>query len=205
MDRNHGHGRRRRAAWHHRSDRLRAERRRRVRTRAIAAMMSAAALASSGVALTGDGAFPALAGETHDAAMRCLAVMDPPLADARMTRAFDNPAQPWLPGHRGIDLEASPGEPVFAPADGIVSFAGEVAGKQVVSVRHGVLVSSFEPAVTQLPTGAPVMRGMPFATVSERSDHCDGGCLHWGVRRAAERYVDPQILTEPARISLKPL
>lgn len=131
--------------------------------------------------------------------------LEPPAGAAHpvIVEPFDAPSQPWLPGHRGVDLEARGGEPLLAPADGLISFVGEVGGKDVVSVSHGTLVSTFEPARTELAVGAAVERGRPFARVGGRSDHCDGRCLHWGVRAAGRDYRDPTRLASNHRIVLK--
>ena len=141
---------------------------------------------------------------TADAA--CRAALAWPVAEpVSVTRSFDGPAQPWLPGHRGIDVRASPGEQLLAPGDGVISFAGVVAGKQVVSIRCRKLTLTFEPAVTDLGVGAQVKRGEPFATVGEKSDHCDGSCVHWGVKRDKKSYLNPQDLVSLRRIALKPV
>ena len=137
---------------------------------------------------------------------RCRAVLAWPVAEpVEVLRGFDGPAQPWLPGHRGVDLKASAYESLLAPGDGTISFAGTVAGKQVVSIRCRNLTLTFEPAVTDRSVGAQVKRGEPFATVGEESDHCDGPCVHWGVRRGKQAYLDPQDLVMPWRIALKPV
>ena len=52
-----------------------------------------------------------------------------------MVRPFDPPPQPWLAGHRGVDLAGEPGAAVVSAAAGTVIFAGVVAGRGVVSVR----------------------------------------------------------------------
>ncbi len=136
----------------------------------------------------------------------CRASLVWPMSEpVNITNPFDEPAQPWMPGHRGIDLEAVTGEQLLAPTDGVISFAGMVAGKQVVSIRCRKLTLTFEPAVTDLDVGAPVKRGTSFATVGEKSDHCDGSCLHWGVRRDKSAYLDPQDLVSLRRIALKPV
>ena len=136
----------------------------------------------------------------------CRAALAWPVAEpVSVTRSFDGPAQPWLPGHRGVDVRASPGEKLLAPGDGVISFAGLVAGKQVVSIRCRKLTLTFEPAVTDLGVGAQVKQGESFATVGEESDHCDGSCVHWGVRRDKKSYLDPQDLVSPRRIALKPV
>ena len=136
----------------------------------------------------------------------CRAALSWPVSElVSVTSPFDEPAQPWLSGHRGIDMRASPGEQLLAPSDGIISFAGLVAGKQVVSIRCRKLTLTFEPAVTDLGVGAQVKRGESFATVGDKSDHCDGSCVHWGVRRDKKSYLDPQHLVSPQHIALKPV
>lgn len=135
----------------------------------------------------------------------CHAVFDWPVRKPVSTlRAYDGPAQPWLSGHRGVDLAAKAGEDLLAPGDGVISFAGKVAGKDVVSMKYGKMVLTFEPAVTDMDAGASVRRGQRFAKVGERSDHCDDVCLHWGIRDGEKTYLDPASMTSPYRIVLKP-
>ncbi|WP_129659809.1 M23 family metallopeptidase [Rothia halotolerans] len=106
--------------------------------------------------------------------------------------AFDPPERKWLPGHRGVDLAASPGQPVLSPADGVVTFSGRVVHRGVITVtaRTGERIS-FEPVVDQLARGRPVRRGEEIARRDPDLPHepC-GSCLHWGVRRG-ERYLHP--------------
>lgn len=116
---------------------------------------------------------------------------------------FDAPAQPWLAGHRGLDLRATQGDSVLAPQTAVISFAGKVAGKDVVSLRSGHWLHSFEPATTDRTVGETVDRLSPFAVVQGASDHCGELCLHWGVRDAAQRYRDPEALLRASRITLK--
>lgn len=142
-----------------------------------------------------------------DHAAHCTAgLMWPFNSSRRVSRPFDGPAQPWLAGHRGIDIPAVAGENIRAPARGVVSFAGRVAGKQVVSIRHGALTSSFEPASTLFAVGTTVPAGQPFAVVEATgSDHCDHACIHWGVRHGRDAYRDPEQELHSRRIALKPL
>lgn len=129
---------------------------------------------------------------------------DPPLGET-----FDNPPEPWLPGHRGVDILAQTGTELLAPSDGRIAFAGSVAGKSVVTIIHADdLSTTYEPARTWLPVGRAVEEGTPFATLEGHSDHCDGTCLHWGLRRnrgAAMHYLDPVRQVHRQRIVLKPL
>lgn len=127
-----------------------------------------------------------------------------PIREPTIVQSFDGPEQPWLPGHRGVDLAAEPGTGLDAPVSGVIGFTGVVAGKSVVSITYGDLTLTFEPAVTDLAVGAAVRQGSPFATVSDGSDHCDGSCVHWGVRAGARRYLDPAAKVGNRRIALKP-
>lgn len=119
-------------------------------------------------------------------------------------KAYDGPAQPWLSGHRGVDLQTRTGEEILAPGDGMVSFTGKVAGKDVVSIKYGDMALTFEPAITDIGVGASVRRGQPFAKVGESSDHCDNVCLHWGIRSGEKTYLDPASMVSAYRIVLKP-
>lgn len=121
-----------------------------------------------------------------------------------VTAAFAPPARPWLPGHRGVDLSADTGAELVSPAQGTVSFAGRVGGKDVVSIKHGDGrgTTTYEPAVATVSVGAPVRRGEPFGHVEGDSDHCADRCLHWGLR-VGDGYADPTALTRPRRIALK--
>lgn len=120
---------------------------------------------------------------------------DWPLTPARVTRGFDDPARPWLPGHRGVDLAAEPGEAVHAAAEGTIAFAGSVAGKPVVSIDHADgLRTTYEPVVAMVSAGSAVARGQPIGTV-EAGGHGEDD-LHWGARRGRDHYVDPALLVD---------
>ncbi|MBX6370888.1 MAG: M23 family metallopeptidase [Acidothermus sp.] len=127
-----------------------------------------------------------------------------PLAHVEVIRGFAPPTQPWLAGHRGVDLAARSGEPVLAPADGRIVFVGRIAGRGVVVVQAGELRFTFEPVRATAPSGKGVKRGDPIAVVAQEADHCGppGTCLHWGVLRA-DTYLDPLALL--ARVRLLPI
>lgn len=126
--------------------------------------------------------------------------VDPPRV---LVRQFIAPATAYSSGHRGVDLAAGNGG-VYAPADGVVHFAGVVVDRPVLSIRHtGGLISSYEPVETSLHEGAAVARGDAIGTVLAGTvlagtllagplltDHCSRACLHFGVRRDGE-YVSP--------------
>jgi murein DD-endopeptidase MepM/ murein hydrolase activator NlpD len=117
-------------------------------------------------------------------------------------RTFDPPDKPWLSGHRGVDLgPTSDGAPVTAPADGVVTFAGVVVDRPVLSIDHGDgHKSSFEPVTSDLKAGDAVRKGQVIGALE--AGHCSSAtCLHWGVRRG-EDYVNPLGFVEDMRPSI---
>ncbi|OFE16649.1 hypothetical protein BA895_03425 [Humibacillus sp. DSM 29435] len=130
-----------------------------------------------------------------------------PLApQPEVERGFDPPDRPWLPGHRGVDLQATAGQPVLAPTSGQVTFSGPLAGRGVVVVTHpNGLRSTFEPVEAGLAVGQRVVPGQPVARVSSGAGHCaPARCLHWGVLRV-RTYLDPLSLLAHRPVVLLPL
>ncbi|GAB2651784.1 M23 family metallopeptidase [Prescottella soli] len=123
----------------------------------------------------------------------------------RVVRAFEKPAQNWLPGHRGVDLAATPGQSVLAAGAGTVVFAGTVAGKPVVSIDHpGGLRTTYEPVEATVTAGRLVDRGAVLGNVVVGHPECAAAaCLHWGLRRDRE-YLDPLPLIRAVPIRLLP-
>jgi len=114
-----------------------------------------------------------------------------PAGRGEVSRAFERPADEYSAGHRGIDLPASVGEEVVAPAAGVVLFAGVVVDRGVLSIRHvDGTVSSIEPISASVSAGDVVTSGQSVGRVSE-GGHCDAACLHVGARVKGE-YVDPE-------------
>jgi murein DD-endopeptidase MepM/ murein hydrolase activator NlpD len=92
-------------------------------------------------------------------------------------------------GHWGIDLAATPGTVVRAPADGRVTFAGSVAGMRTVTVDvgAGILVSVSYLQEMSVTEGTVIRLG----EVLGRSGWAHGRPgLHLSVRQDG-RYVDP--------------
>lgn len=111
-----------------------------------------------------------------------------PVHPVRIVRAYDAPAHAYGPGHRGIDLAA--GDTVRSPADGYIAFAGEVAGRPVVTIDHGGgLVTTVEPVTSELAVGDRVPRGAPVGLLAA-GGHTAPGTLHFGVRLDGE-YINP--------------
>ncbi|MDK3257781.1 murein hydrolase activator EnvC family protein, partial [Blastococcus capsensis] len=121
-------------------------------------------------------------------------------------RPFEPPPHRYGPGHRGVDLVGAPGAPVLAAGDGVVAFAGMVAGRPVVSIDHADgLRTTYEPVERSVGAGARVTPGSPIGTLAAGHDGCPAtGCLHWGLRRG-EDYLDPLALLRPPRIRLLPM
>lgn len=147
----------------------------------------------------GKAAISAQAGES------CTAGMVMPVQGSEIVARFDGPYQAWMAGHRGIDIRAQKGDELIAPATGIISHAGTVAGKSTVSIRVRSFTLTFEPAQTALSVGTPVLRGKPFAKVAGGSDHCDDACVHWGIKRGKGAYEDPERWLTPQSIRLVPV
>ncbi|MFG2066039.1 murein hydrolase activator EnvC family protein [Micromonospora tulbaghiae] len=124
----------------------------------------------------------------------------------RVVRRFDPPPQPWLSGHRGVDLAAAPGAPVLAAGAGTVLFAGSVAGRPVLTVGHADgLRTTYEPVRSRLTAGTRVDAGTPVGDLLAGHPGCaETACLHWGLRRETE-YLDPLALLGLGRVRLLPL
>ncbi|GEN79336.1 murein hydrolase activator EnvC family protein [Actinotalea fermentans] len=131
--------------------------------------------------------------------------------DGPVVRFFVRPAERWSAGHRGVDLRAEPGAVVRSPVDGVVEFAGPVAGRTVLTVvRADGLRTSLEPLSEVAEVGTPVAAGDAVGVLAvtggpgDAGGHCGGTpCLHWGVRRDGE-YVDPLDLLARATVVLLP-
>ncbi|MDJ0391912.1 M23 family metallopeptidase [Rhodococcus sp. G-MC3] len=122
-----------------------------------------------------------------------------------ISNAFDPPERDWLPGHRGVDLAGAEGQAVHAVGDGVVVFAGTVAGKPVVSVEHSNgLRSTYEPVLATLTAGARIRAGDVLGLLQAGHPGCAEPCLHWGLRRDRV-YLDPLGLLGATPIRLKPL
>ena len=125
-----------------------------------------------------------------------------------VVRTFDAPRPNWQRGHRGVDLAGVAGQTVYAAAPGTVVFAGELAGRPVVSVAHpGGLRTSYEPVRAAVRPGAVVTAGSPLGTLVAGHPGC-GSCLHWGAMwgpASGADYVDPLGLLADTPIRLKPL
>jgi len=125
----------------------------------------------------------------------------PPLSGSlRVLAPFAPGAANWDPGHRGVDLAASPDTWVLAAGSGRVVYAGDLAGRGVVSLDHGGLRTTYEPIDPIVSVGEQVFAGEVIGRLAATGSHCR--CLHWGLKRGST-YFDPMRLL--GRIVLKPL
>lgn len=106
--------------------------------------------------------------------------------------AFAPPPEPWLAGHRGVDLAANSGTAVRAAGSGTVTFAGMLAGRGVITVSHGDLRTTYEPVDALVDPGDAVAAGQVIGQIGA-GGHCSLRCLHWGLLRG-EQYLDPMWL-----------
>jgi murein DD-endopeptidase MepM/ murein hydrolase activator NlpD len=123
-----------------------------------------------------------------------------------VVRPFQPPATQYGPGHRGVDLGGQPGVPVLAAADGVVVFAGPLAGRGVVSIDHGGgLRTTYEPLTVLVSAGQRVDRGTVVGQLAPGHEGCvtAAACLHWGAHRGRE-YLDPLGLLSAGRVRLLP-
>ncbi|MFF5209885.1 M23 family metallopeptidase [Streptosporangium sp. NPDC000396] len=123
----------------------------------------------------------------------------------RVIRGFAPPARPWLTGHRGVDLAATPGAEIRAAGAGTIGYAGPLAERGVVTVLHSNgLRTTYLPAQPSVRRGQPVSRGEVIGVVQDVPGHCPAACLHWGLLRD-HRYLDPLLLLGHGQVRLLPL
>lgn len=133
----------------------------------------------------------------------------PTARDAQVIRAADIPDAVWEPGHRGVDLQASPGQIIVASRGGTVAFAGVVAGTPVVSISHADGIrTTYEPVVARVRAGQKVRRGEDIGVLAdadalpEYARRSPG--LSWGARFEGRGrvYIDPMTLLGSVRVRL---
>lgn len=122
----------------------------------------------------------------------------PPVGSVRVLGPFSPPPGRYGPGHLGVDLAAPSGQAVVAAGDGMVRFAGPVAGRGVVVVLHpDGLSTEYEPLKVDVAAGQRVRAGQRIGTLAGVHRGCaPASCLHWGARRG-DNYLDPLSLLSP--------
>ncbi len=137
----------------------------------------------------------------------------PPLHGASIPlRQFDPPVAQFASGHRGIDFLAPTGTPVFAIGQGVVKFAGLIAGKPVISISHGIhprisaseIRTTYEPVKSSLKIGEKVGAGQLIGETSPgtQSSHCADLCLHVGLKYGVSNYLNPEMLWKRTSVLL---
>jgi murein DD-endopeptidase MepM/ murein hydrolase activator NlpD len=169
-----------------------------MRTQIVSLMIAA------GTSLAGLGSAVSASAEATGAGAQRHPPLPPPLT---VVREFAPPMHPWEAGNRGVDLAAYAGEPVYAATVGVVLYAGELAGRGVISIRDDTLRTTYEPLDPVVHAGDVVTPGEVIGYVSGAADDCGpaGSCLHWGALRS-NAYIDPMgLLRAPAAIRLLPI
>jgi murein DD-endopeptidase MepM/ murein hydrolase activator NlpD len=117
-------------------------------------------------------------------------------------RAFDPPDDPYGAGHRGIDIASPLGTPIRAPAPGIVTFAGKVAGNLFLTIDHGGGLESTYSWIATLAVnkGDAVTAGQAVATTGTGHPGSSITHLHMGVK-LDDVYVDPLDYLGPVSVS----
>jgi murein DD-endopeptidase MepM/ murein hydrolase activator NlpD len=132
----------------------------------------------------------------------------PGVTPAAIVSEFAPPTSPFRSGHRGVDFPATQGQRVTAVGSGIVSFAGPIAGKPVISIElvdsikeFGTRVrSTYEPVTPLVSPGNFVTAGSIIGYVDfagGKGGHCQDTCLHFGIKVMGEsttRYLSPRNL-----------
>jgi murein DD-endopeptidase MepM/ murein hydrolase activator NlpD len=110
-------------------------------------------------------------------------------------RGFEPPPDPFSAGHRGIDIGAPVGATMVAAQDGVVAFAGWVAGALYISIDHpdGVRSTYSWVSSAAVGVGQAVIRGQPIGTTGTGHPGSVSPHLHFGTR-VGSTYLDPMLL-----------
>ena len=111
-------------------------------------------------------------------------------------RHFEPPPTPYSAGHRGIDMAVPVGTVVVAAQDGVVAFAGFVAGERFVSIDHpdGIRTTYSYLSAISVTKGSTVARGRPIGlTGTGHPGSTQAPHLHFGAR-IGDTYIDPEPL-----------
>ncbi len=101
--------------------------------------------------------------------------------------------------HSGLDVAAAKGNPVLAPAGGIVTFANPdlylTGGTVLVDHGHGLSSSFLHLSRLDVRVGQRVEKGQAIGLVGA-TGRATGPHMHWGMNWFGVR-VDPQLLVDP--------
>jgi murein DD-endopeptidase MepM/ murein hydrolase activator NlpD len=113
----------------------------------------------------------------------------------QVIRPYEEPANPFSAGHRGIDIAAPFGTVIRAPADGTVSFAGPVAGSLFISIDHagGIRTSYSWVSAIAVKKDQAVATDDVIGRTGQGHPGSDGPHLHFSARLNGT-YIDPMLL-----------
>ncbi len=119
-----------------------------------------------------------------------------PPVDAAIAQGFDEPESDYSAGHRGIDYSVPVGSRVRAAGEGMVTFAGSVAGSLAVTIDHGGGLETTYSRLAEVwvEAGRKVDAGT-WIGLSGNAHPGEPG-LHLGAKLDG-RYVDPADLLGP--------
>ncbi|MDO5746931.1 MAG: M23 family metallopeptidase [Actinomycetaceae bacterium] len=127
--------------------------------------------------------------------------MWPTQTKAPVVRNFDPPAERWLAGHRGVDIEGHVGQVIVSPAQGVVAFSGVINHVGIVSIDHpNGIRTTYQPLHERIDAGSVVAKGQKIGVLASDPS---GPRLHWGAKTGKYTYVNPMRLLYP-KIVLKP-
>lgn len=104
-----------------------------------------------------------------------------------ITSVFGSRVDPFtkkIERHEGLDISSRMGTPIIAPADGVVTFAGNKPGYGLMlSIDHGYGITTVYGHNSKIfvAQGARVKRGMPISAMGS-TGHSTGPHLHYEVR-----------------------
>jgi len=112
-------------------------------------------------------------------------------------RGFEPPPDPYSAGHRGIDIATPFGSPMVAAQDGVVSFAGFVAGSLFISIDHpdGVRTTYSWLSAVGVKKGERVTREQLIGSTGHGHPDISTPHLHFGAKIGAT-YIDPMLLLD---------
>lgn len=159
---------------------------------------------SPAVATAGRTARPmaATADERRDPALASQPVAVAPVS-GDVVRQFEQPPSRYGPGHRGVDLAVTPGEPVAAAMAGTVRFAGSVAGETWVTVAHARgIETTYGGLHASVAVGQRVEMGQRLGEMRPGRQVLDWGARISGGPAVTHDYVDPLGLLAGWRVRL---
>jgi murein DD-endopeptidase MepM/ murein hydrolase activator NlpD len=117
-------------------------------------------------------------------------------------RGFEPPPDPYGVGHRGIDIGAPFGTDLVAAEDGVVAFAGWVAGSLFISIDHddGVRSTYSWLSTVDVVEGQTVARGQVIGKTGQGHPDLPTPHLHFGTK-VGETYIDPMLMLERGSVA----